>query len=109
MIMTLSLTSSCSASDKLYAMSIGTLAAGNLIDAQSSYGRFELNPVLASADGRFGGRAIVFKGLINAGILAAERYGINRLPHGRRISTIINFAIGGSMIGVGIQNHRGGF
>ena len=93
----------------LYKASIVTLVAGNVIDAQSSYGRYELNPLLRTSDGRFGAKSIVIKGGITAGILLAEHYGINKLRGGRRISTIVNFALGVNMIGVGIQNHRGGF
>jgi hypothetical protein len=79
--------------------------AGNAADAHSSYGRQELNPVLAGRDGRFGSRAITIKAGIGAGWLIFQ-HTTNR--HGKRDApyTVANFAAGTTLGAIARRNYQ---
>lgn len=73
-------------------------ATGTALDAASSWGQREANPILRSADGRFGVQGAVTKGLIFAGSEFAKWKLARRYPRSklvRAISLVPAAAFGG--------------
>lgn len=87
--------------DRLYWLSVGTLVAGHGLDAGSSYGAYEANPLMRGRRGRLGVRGVVIgTGLIGAVIIAQRLCG--KRP--RKTFTRVNFAVGGFRAGVAARN-----
>jgi hypothetical protein len=89
---------------KAWKVSFAALAAGTTLDAASSYGRPELNPVLAGANGQFGVKGIAIKGGITVGILIVERYILKRHPDMERTLTMMNYSVGATYTSTAIRN-----
>jgi hypothetical protein len=79
--------------EKLWKTSIVALTIANILDVESSWGKHELNPALASAPGDFGGHGAFIKMGIASGILGLEYVITRRHTYGRlyRGLAIINF------------------
>lgn len=89
------------AQDRLYRVSVVTVAAAHVVDAHSSWGGYEANPLLGS--GRFGGRHAAIKAAWVAGPLVAQ----SRMPaKHRRWMTWVNFATAGALMWVAGRNYR---
>ena len=56
----------------LWRVSVAALAAANIMDVQSSWGKRELNPALAGNGGTFGPRGALLKAGITGGVVALE-------------------------------------
>ena len=56
----------------LWRASVAALAAANIMDAQSSWGKRELNPALAGNGGAFGARGALLKAGITGGLVTLE-------------------------------------
>jgi len=90
-----------STTDKLYWLSVGALVAGHTLDAVSSYGAGEANPLMRSGNGRLGMRGIAIGGgLIGAVVLAQQLCG----KRSRKAFVPVNFAVGGFRTGVAARN-----
>lgn len=74
----------------LWMASMAALAAANMADAQSSWGKEEGNRVLAGGGGRFGAKGAALKGGINAVWIVGQVMALRRNPAHRTI-TIVNF------------------
>ncbi len=83
-------------------------AAVNLLDAHSSMGRRELNPLLRNADGTFsGGKAAVIKAAVGGGFFAFQWWTQRRNPEANHYKafTIANSAAAASFGVVAIRNY----
>jgi hypothetical protein len=87
--------------------SLAALSTANALDMHSSWGRRELNPMLASSDGRFGARGAALKLGIQATLFGLE-YVITRRHPGRRtyrVLSILNFGAAGVAGATAIHNY----
>jgi hypothetical protein len=90
---------------KVWLVSALALLAATSVDASSSWGKYETNPLLASADGRFGARGVSIKfGLAAATIVPQILMRKNRGV--TRVFTIANF--GETVMFVPIVKHNYG-
>ena len=58
--------------NKVWAASIAALLGGTMMDAASSWGKSETNPLLRSANGTFGMRGLMIKGGLAGAMIAPE-------------------------------------
>ena len=90
--------------DRWYRASLIAVGASQAADTASSYGGYELNPVLGT--GRFGGRQVGIKvGVVGSG-LAAQYIAVRKHPQHKRVATIVNFALAAATTGVAVRNWR---
>ena len=90
----------------LYLSSVATLTAAHAVDMHSAWGKYEANPLLRSADGRFGPRGAVIKSGIMAGNLTVQTLLLRKWPKARKAATIINFAAAGAIGVIAVRNYR---
>lgn len=86
---------------KVYRWSVVAMAGATALDAASSWGRLEANPLLRGSRGRFGLQGILLKGAMMTGAVVVQR----RLGH-HKAAAISNFATAGAFGGVAIYNFR---
>jgi hypothetical protein len=95
----------------LWKASIVALVAASAVDAHSSWGKVEANPLLANGNGRFGLQSLALKGAITGGALGAQwlflrHNGSNgATAKGRRVATVANFALAGIYARVAAHNY----
>ena len=89
---------------KVWAVSLAALAAGNALDASTSYGKFEANPMLAR-NGRFGAASIGLKIGLQAPFVGYQVWQVRRdKGASARRWAIANFALAGAFSAVAIHN-----
>lgn len=86
--------------------SIAPLVASQSLDATSSYGMRELNPLLAGPDGTFGMRASAIKFGVMGGLLGVEYLVVRKFPRSAKFFTIVNWTAAGATTGLAIHNYR---
>lgn len=91
---------------QIYYSSVASLTAAHVADVYSSWGRLEVNPLLRSADGRFGTGGAVVKSSLLAGNLTVQTLILRKWPKARRAAAILNFALAGTVGVVAARNHR---
>jgi hypothetical protein len=94
---------------KVWTASVAALAAVNVMDARSSVGRYETNPLLRDGQGRFNtGRAIAVKSAASGGILLVQFLLMRRNPQERleKPAAIINFAAAATVGAIAYRNTR---
>lgn len=91
---------------KLWWASVAAVVAGSAVDAHSSWGRQELNPLLRGANGEFGMKAVAIKAAIAGGVVGAQYLMLRKNPHAARYAAIANFSMAGAFAGVAVYNHR---
>src|SRR5262245_15048516 len=77
---------------KLWRVSAAVLGAVTIADVQSSIGRPEGNPFLASANGRFTGQGVALKGAAVGAMIGAQWLMLRRNPHAAKYAAGANFA-----------------
>lgn len=87
--------------DLLFTASQVALATAQVPDSHSSWGRFELNPVLGK--GAFGPRHLAIKTAVAVSTLAGQRH--PAFKRHRRVFTIVNFAVAGVTLAVAKRNY----
>jgi len=87
---------------RLWKWSVAVLAAANTSDAISSFGRYELNPVLGM--GPFGARATGMKIGISAATVGVQYLILRRHPEAARKAAIWNFGMAGLTGGIAARN-----
>ena len=92
--------------NKRWKISLAPLVASQSLDAASSYGMRELNPVLAGPDGAFGGKATALKFGVAGGLLGVEYILVRKFPRSARFFTIVNWTTAGATTGLAIHNYR---
>lgn len=91
---------------KLWWASVVAVVAGSAVDAHSSWGRQELNPLLRGANGEFGMKAVAIKAAIAGGVVGAQYLMLRKNPHAAKYAAIANFGMAGAFGGVAVYNHR---
>ena len=90
---------------KLWWASVAAMVAVSVLDTHSSWGRQELNPVLANGNGRFGGKAIAIKAALAGGIAGGQYLLLRNNHEAEKYTAIGNFALAGVMGGVAARNY----
>jgi hypothetical protein len=85
-------------------LSLVPVFASQTLDVASSYGMRELNPMLADANGRFGGQGAAIKLGTTAAIVAVEYLIVHRHPNAARVFSKLNWA--GSAVTTGLAVHN---
>lgn len=96
-----------SAGKNLWRASLVALAAANVMDVHSSWGKHELNPNLSGSNGRFGGQGAVLKLGIVGGMFVLESLVLRHHPSAKlhRFLAVVNFG-GASVTGAtAIRNY----
>lgn len=90
----------------LWKISAATLLASNVLDAGSSWGKRELNPVLSGSTGSFGGKSALLKLGVEAGVVTLEylvlRHRASRLSI--KALTWINFGDASATTAMAVRN-----
>ncbi|HEV2198923.1 MAG TPA: hypothetical protein VGR73_03810 [Bryobacteraceae bacterium] len=87
-------------------VSVGPLVAAQSLDAASSYGLREMNPLLASPDGRFGMKATALKFGVIGGLVGAEALLVRKFPRSAKFFTVVNYSTAGVTTGLAVYNYR---
>ena len=82
------------------------LAAATSVDAHSSWGRVEANPVLAGRNGRFGSQGVALKALITGGVLSAQYMMMRNHPKAEKYGTWTNFVLAGALGSAAAYNYN---
>jgi hypothetical protein len=94
-------------SKRLWWVSVAALAGASVLDARSSWGRHELNPLLQSPNGRFSARSVEIKSAIVGVGLAfqwvALRHQSQKLE---KPLSFVNLAAAGLTTGAAVHNLR---
>lgn len=90
----------------IYLASVASLIAAHVADVHSSWGRLEANPLLRSADGRFGVKGLAVKSSLVAGHLTIQALILRKWPKGRKTVAILNFALAGTVGVIAVRNYR---
>lgn len=85
-------------------LSLAPVAAAEFLDAYSSRGMRELNPVLAGPNGQFGAKAVLLKTGIAGAFIAAEYLMIRTHPSAAKVFWKINLISAGVTGGVAAHN-----
>lgn len=86
--------------------SIVALATSTSIDAGSSWGRLEANPILRNSDGRFGVQGVALKAAIFGGVVGAQHLLLRNHPKQEKYATLTNFVFSGVLSAAAISNLR---
>ncbi len=89
-----------------WAISLAPLFASQALDAASSYGMRELNPLLAGSNGGFGMKATAIKFGVIGALAAAEYLVVTKHPASAKFFTIVNWATAGGTTGLAVHNYR---
>lgn len=84
--------------------SVMAMAAATSIDAASSWGRLEMNPLLRNSDGRFGVQGVAVKALIAGGVVGAQYLMLRNHPKQEKYATVTNFVLSGALGAAAVSN-----
>jgi hypothetical protein len=82
------------------------LVASEALDASSSWGLRELNPVLAGSDGRFGMKATGIKFGVVGGLIGVEYLLVKKFPRSAKFFSIVNYSTAGITTGLAVHNYE---
>jgi hypothetical protein len=85
-------------------LSLAPVLAGQALDASSSWGMRELNPVLAGSDGRFGMKSATVKLGVTGALIGVEYLILKAHPRAARVLTKLNWAAGIASGGIAVHN-----
>jgi hypothetical protein len=88
-----------------WAISLVPLFGSEALDAASSYGMRELNPLLAGSNGGFGMKATVIKFGVIGALAGAEYLVVRKHPASAKFFTIVNWATAGATTGLAVHNY----
>lgn len=88
----------------LWHVSVAAYSGAQAFDAASSLGRIEANPLMRSADGRFGTRGIAIKAGITGAVVLGQYLILRRRPQARRALAVVNFGVAAGVGVVGARN-----
>jgi hypothetical protein len=92
--------------NKLWKVSAALLTAVTIADMQSSIGRREANPLLASSQsGQLSGQGIALKSLVVGGALGVQWFMLRRNPQASKYAAGANFAMTAVTGAAVIHNH----
>jgi hypothetical protein len=87
-----------------WAISLAPLFASEALDAASSYGMRELNPLLAGSNGGFGTKAAAIKFGVVGAFAGAEYFVVREHPASAKFFTIVNWVTASATTGLAIHN-----
>jgi hypothetical protein len=92
---------------RFWKASIAAVAAGSIMDMQSSLGKHETNGLLANRQGIFSAQGIGLKLALAGAAVGTQQYLLHRHPaaSGYRTGALINFAVGGALGGIAVHNY----
>jgi hypothetical protein len=90
---------------RVWKWSAASLGAGAVADIHSSWGKRELNPALASSDGRFGWRGTATKAAVTSGVLMLQYAIVRKHRSASKALAIANFAVGAFWTAVAFRNY----
>lgn len=90
---------------KLWRVSAAVLGAVTIADMQSSVGRQEMNPFLASQSGQFSGRGMALKGAGVGAMLGVQWLMLRRNPQAAKYAAGANFAASALTGAIVVHNH----
>jgi hypothetical protein len=88
-----------------WAISLAPLFASQALDAASSYGMRELNPLLAGSNGGFGMKATAIKFGVIGALAGAEYVIVRKHPASAKFFTIVNWVTAGGTTGLAVHNY----
>lgn len=94
---------------KIWGVSLAVLATAHVMDARSSVGRYEANPLLQNGQGRFStGRGIAVKSATSGGIILVQLLLQKRRPEQRleKPAAIVNFAAAAAVGAAAYRNTK---
>jgi len=94
---------------KAWIVSVGALIAVNVLDARSSVGRYETNPLLRDSQGRFNTRrTVMVKSAASGGMLLLQVVLHRRMPEQSldKPSTVVNFTAAAAVGATAFRNTR---
>lgn len=89
--------------NKIFTVSIAALLGGTVMDAASSWGKAETNPILRSANGTFAMRGLLIKGGLAGAVIAPELLMRNN-EEAKKKFAIVNFIAAGVFSAVVLHN-----
>jgi hypothetical protein len=92
---------------RFWKASIAAVAAGSIMDMQSSLGKHETNGLLANRQGIFSMQGVGLKLVLAGAAVGTQQYLLRRHPavSGYKTGALINFAVAGTLSGVAIHNY----
>jgi hypothetical protein len=90
---------------KLWKISAGLLAAVTVADIQSSVGRQEANPLLASQNGQFSASGVAIKSLLVGGMIGGQWLLLRKNPQASKYAAGANFAAAALTGAIVVHNH----
>jgi hypothetical protein len=88
-----------------WAISLAPLFASEALDAASSYGMRELNPLLAGSNGGFGIKATAIKFGVIGALAGSEYLVVRKHPASAKFFTIVNWVTAGATTGLAVHNY----
>jgi hypothetical protein len=89
-----------------WSISLAPLFASEALDAASSYGLREQNPLLAGSNGGFGMKAVGIKFGVVGALAGGEYFLVRKHPASAKFFTIVNWVTAGATSGLAIHNFR---
>jgi len=90
--------------NRAWKLSVAAAATGTILDVQSSWGGYELNPVVGR--GIFGVRQTVAVSVVTAGVMAFEYLLLRKHHRYARVLTWTNYIVAGAHTGAAVRNWR---
>jgi hypothetical protein len=90
---------------KAWKLSLVPLVGGQALDAASSYGMRELNPLLASSNGGFEMKAASIKLGVTGAFVGVEYLIVRRYPRSARLISKLNWTTGIVTTGFAVHNY----
>jgi hypothetical protein len=92
---------------RFWKASIAAVAAGSIVDIQSSLGKHETNGLLANSQGIFSMQGVGLKLALAGAAIGTQQYLLHHHPAASCYKTgaLINFAVAGTLGGVAIHNY----
>lgn len=90
---------------KLWKISVAMLGAVTIADMQSSAGRQEANPFLASSSGQFNAQGMALKSALVGGVVGAQWLLLRHNPHAAKYAAGANFAMTAITGAAVVHNH----
>ncbi len=91
---------------KQWIVSLAPLAASQSLDTVSSFGRRELNPLLASPNGGFGMKAAGIKFGVTGVLAGVEYILVKKYPRSAKFFTIVNWTAAGATSALAVHNFQ---
>lgn len=89
----------------LWRASVVALVAASAVDAHSSWGKLEANPVVAGRDGRFGARSLGMKVGLTSAVVVVQHWLIKKNPGAARGLSIANLGLTAAHAAIAVHNY----